>query len=73
MIRIDQDLLHSMQWKILDHPHCSQDLSSCDLSVFDFFKQALKPHRFGSGEDIRAILVPVADQSPLQLEPLTGV
>jgi hypothetical protein len=33
--------------------------------LFDFFKQALKPHKLGSGEDIRAILVPVADQGVL--------
>jgi len=54
-----------MQWKMPDCPECSQYLSSCDFSVFDFFKQSLKPHRFGSGEDIRAILVPMADQGVL--------
>lgn len=65
VIHTDQDLLHSVQWKIPDHPQCSQDLSSCDFSVSGFFKKALKPHRFGSGEDIRAMLVPVTDQGVL--------
>jgi hypothetical protein len=52
-----QDTLHSMLWKVLDHPSYSPDVSSCDFHVFGSLKKVFSGHRFESNEEVKAVVV----------------
>jgi hypothetical protein len=53
-----------MQWKVLDHPPHSLDLSPCEFHVFNPLKKALKSRRFWSDEDNKAMVVQWFQQQP---------
>jgi hypothetical protein len=49
---------------VLDHPPYSPDLSPYDFNLFGPLKKALKGHRLGSDEDIKATVLQWFQQQP---------
>lgn len=39
---VTEDKLAQFWWEILDHPHCSPDVSPCDFHIFGEMKKDLK-------------------------------
>jgi hypothetical protein len=62
-----QDILHSMCWKVLDHPPYNPDLSRVTSMCLAPLKKVLMGHVFGSDEDVKAALVQWFQQQPREL------